>query len=390
MIHFIVTLIQVVAIIGCCSSCAYYLLCLWSAASFLREQKAGEGARPTQSLPPVSILKPLKGTDPEIYRSFRSHCLQDYPEYEIIFGVGDPNDPAVASVKRLRNEFPAAGIRLVICPEILGENRKLSNLAQMLRHARHSYLIVNDSDIRVEPDYLRGVITPLLQREIGMVTCLYRGIAASTLGSWLESLGISADFCAGVLVARTLEGGLRFGLGSTMALRREDLRRIGGFESIADYLADDYELGKRISELGLGVHLSEVVVETFLPAYTVREFVAHQLRWSRGMRDSRPGGYFGMVFTFGVVWSTLCVAVSGGKMWAWALLAVIWASRFLLGAVMDKTVLRNHRSFWNFLLLPFRDFVAAGVWLASFAGNTVTWRGDRFQLRNGKLIRRVS
>ena len=390
MIHFIVTLIQVVAIIGCCSSCAYYLLCFWSAVSFIRGRQAGEGARPKQTLPPVSILKPLKGTDPEIYRSFRSHCLQDYPEYEIIFGVGDPNEPAVASVKRLRNEFPAAGIRLVICPEILGENRKLSNLAQMLRHARHSYLIVNDSDIRVEPDYLRRVITPLLQREIGMVTCLYRGIAASTLGSWLESLGISADFCAGVLVARTLEGGLRFGLGSTMALRREDLRRIGGFESIADYLADDYELGKRISELGLGVHLSEVVVETFLPAYTVREFVAHQLRWSRGMRDSRPGGYFGMVFTFGVVWSTLCVAVSGGKMWAWALLAVIWASRFLLGAVMDKTVLRNHRSFWNFLLLPFRDFVAAGVWLASFAGNTVTWRGDRFQLRNGKLIRRVS
>jgi ceramide glucosyltransferase len=336
------------------------------------------------------MLKPLKGADPEIYRSFRSHCLQDYPEYEIVFGVSDANDPAVASVEQLRNEFPEAAISLVVCPEILGENRKLSNLAQMLRQARYSYLIVNDSDIRVEPDYLRCVIAPLLKKEIGMVTCLYRGISAPTLGSRLESLGISADFCAGVLAARTLEGGLRFGLGSTMAVRRDDLQRIGGFESFANYLADDYELGKRISELGLGVHLSEIVVETFLPAYSVREFVAHQLRWSRGMRDSRLGGYFGMVFTFGLVWSVVCVAVSGGKVWAWTLLAVTWFLRFLLAAVMDKSVLRSRGSLWNFLLLPFRDFAAAVVWLASFAGNTVTWRGDRFELRRGKLIRRAS
>jgi len=400
MIHFIVTIIQVVAIFGCCSSCAYYLLCLWSAASFIRGREAGRSARPTQAgltqdspistLPPVSMLKPLKGADPEIYRSFRSHCLQDYPEYEIVFGVSDANDPAVASVEQLRNEFPEAAISLVVCPEILGENRKLSNLAQMLRQARYSYLIVNDSDIRVEPDYLRCVIAPLLKKEIGMVTCLYRGISAPTLGSRLESLGISADFCAGVLAARTLEGGLRFGLGSTMAVRRDDLQRIGGFESFANYLADDYELGKRISELGRGVHLSEIVVETFLPAYSVREFVAHQLRWSRGMRDSRLGGYFGMVFTFGLVWSVVCVAVSGGKVWAWTLLAVTWFLRFLLAAVMDKSVLRSRGSLWNFLLLPFRDFAAAGVWLASFAGNTVTWRGDRFELRRGKLIRRAS
>ncbi len=371
----------------------------------MRWRKAGRSARPTQDcptqdcstqdpptpvLPPVSILKPLKGTDPEIYRSFRSHCLQDYPEYEIVFGVSDANDPAVASVEQLRNEFPAAAIRLVVCPEILGENRKLSNLAQMLRQARYSYLIVNDSDIRVESDYLQRVVAPLLHQEIGMVTCLYRGISAPTLGSRLESLGISADFCAGVLAARTLEGGLQFGLGSTMALRREDLQRIGGFESFADYLADDYELGKRIAELGLGVHLSEVVVETFLPAYSLREFVAHQLRWSRGMRDSRPGGYFGMVFTFGLAWSILCVAVSGGKMWVWSLLVVTWLLRCLVGAVMDKSVLRHRESFWNLLLLPFRDFAAVVVWLGSFAGNTVIWRGERFQLRNGKLIRRAS
>lgn len=397
MIHSIVTLFLVVAIIGCFSSCIYSLLCLWSAASFLRERKAAEGdrltaARSMQDFPPVSILKPLKGSDPEIYQSFRSHCLQDYPEYEIIFGVGEVTDPAAASVERLQREFPEAKIQLVVCPEILGANRKLSTLAQMLPQAHYAYLIVNDSDIRVESDYLRRIVTPLFQREtsnkeIGMVTCLYRGVAAPTLGSRLESSGISSDFCAGVLAARKLEGGLRFGLGSTMAFRRGDLQRAGGFESFADYLADDYELGKRISELGLEVYLSEVVVETFLPAYDLRGFLGHQLRWSRGMRDSRPGGYFGLVFTFGLIWSVLCVAISGGRGWAWALLAATFSLRFLLAAVMDKAVLRDHRSLWSLWLLPLRDLVAGAVWLASFAGNTVAWRGDRFELKDGKLIR---
>lgn len=392
MIHliFIVTIFQVVAIFGCFSSSAYYLLCLWSAASFLRERKAREGARPTRSLPPVSILKPLKGTDPEIYQGFRSHCLQDYPEYEIIFGIGEADDLAAASVEQLQREFPDTRIRLVVCPQILGTNRKLSNLAQMLPEARYAYLIVNDSDIRVEPDYLQRVVAPLLDEKIGMVTCLYRGLAAPTLGSRLESLGISSDFCAGVLAARKLEGGLRFGLGSTMAFRRDDLQRIGGFQSFADYLADDYELGKRISELGLGVHLSNVVVETFLPAYDVPGYLAHQLRWSRGMRDSRPGGYFGLLFTFGLLWAVLCVVTAEGAAWAWTLFAVTVLLRFFLAAVMDNWVLRG-RQFWrNCWLLPLRDFAGAAVWLASFAGNTVSWRGERFTLKGGKLTRNVT
>ena len=387
MIHSIVTIIQVVAIFGCFSSSIYYLLCLWSAASFLRARKMDHSARPTQDLPPVSILKPLKGTDPEIYQSFRSHCLQDYPEYEIVFGIGEANDPAVASVEQLQREFPGVRIRLVVCPEILGANRKLSNLAQMLPEAQYSFLIVNDSDIRVKPDYMRRVVAPLLNEKVGMVTCLYRGLPAPTLGSRLESLGISSDFCPGVLAAQKLEGGLRFGLGSTMAFRRDDLERIGGFESFADYLADDYELGKRISERGLGVHLSDVVVETFLPAYSMRGFLSHQLRWSRGMRDSRPGGYFGLVFTFGLVWSVICVVTAGGASWAWMLLAMTGLLRLMLAAFMDIVVLRGRQFIRSLWLLPLRDFVAASVWLASFAGNTVTWRGDRFELKDGKLLR---
>ncbi len=297
--------VEIVAGAGIVSSLLYYFLCLWSASVFLRERDRPRNARPAQNLPPVSILKPLKGIDPEIYQSFRSHCLQDYPEYEIIFGVSDPNDPAIASVKALQQEFPQHKIQFLVCPQILGANVKVSNLVQMLPVARYEHLIVNDSDIRVEADYLQRVVAPLSDPQLGLVTCLYRGVAAQTLGSRLESLGISTDFSAGVLAARQLEGGIRFGLGSTLAFRRSDLERIGGFRPIVDHLADDYELGARLAALGLTVELSDVVVETLLPPYRVADFIAHQLRWARGVRDARAAGYFGLIFTFGILWALL-------------------------------------------------------------------------------------
>jgi ceramide glucosyltransferase len=388
MFHSIVRIIEIVAVCGTVSSSIYYLLCLWSAAAFLRERKrADRSVHNTQFLPPVSILKPLKGTDPEIYDCFRSHCLQDYPEYEIIFGVSDVSDPAVESVKQLQREFPHREIRLVICRETLGANVKVSNLAQMLSDARYEHLIVNDSDIRVEPDYLRQIMTPLANNKVGMVTCLYCGEAAATLGSRLESLGISTDFCAGVLVARQLEGDIRFGLGSTLAFRRRDLDRIGGFESFVDYLADDYELGKRIAKCGLSVELSHVVVTTHLPDYTLRGFLAHQLRWARGVRDSRPGGYLGLVFTFGLLWSCLAVISAHGAVWAWLLLASVFVLRFAVASVVGGNVLHDHRLLRNLWLIPLRDLIAVGVWIVSLGGRTVTWRGDRFQLKGGKLSR---
>ncbi len=390
MIHSIFRLAEVVAAFGAICSSAYYLLCLWSASAFLRRRVAGEGALLAHDLPPVSILKPLKGTDPEIYQSFRSHCLQDYPDYEIIFGVSDPNDPAVASVRQLQSEFPALSIRLIVCDKTLGANVKVSNLAQMLAEARHQYLLVNDSDIRVEADYLRRVITPLANPQVGMVTCLYRGVAAATLGSRIESLGISTDFCAGVLAARQLEGGLKFGLGSTMAFRRGSLEKIGGFESFADYLADDYEFGRRIADLGLEVRLSEVIVETNLPAYRGPEFLSHQLRWARGVRDSRSGGYFGLVLTYGLLWSCVLVAASRGAIWAWILAGTTLFLRAAVALVVGKSVLRDRQLLRQLWLLPLRDLVGVGVWIASLAGHTVSWRGDRFELKNGKLIRVVS
>jgi ceramide glucosyltransferase len=373
----------------------YYLLCLWSAAAFLREREAGGGAfdcisgqvRPAQALPPISILKALKGTDPEMYESFRSHCLQDYPDYEIIFGVSDLNDPAIGSVKELQREFPDRKIKLVASPKILGANVKVSNLAQMLAEARYDYLIVNDSDIRVQPDYLRRVTAQLADPGIGMVTCLYRGIGGATRGSRLESLGISTDFCAGVLAARQLEGGIRFGLGSTLAFRRAELEQIGGFASFVDYLADDYELGKRIADLGLRVKLSGVVVETYLPSYSLPDFFAHQVRWARGVRDARAGGYLGLVFTFGLMWALLAVVASRGALWSFCALAVVLALRSAVALVVGRGVLYDRHLLKNAWLIPLRDLFAAGVWIVSLVGHTVTWRGDRFRLKDGKLTR---
>jgi ceramide glucosyltransferase len=257
----------------------------------------------------------------------------------------------------------------------------------MWPHAKYENILVNDSDIRVEPDYLQRVIAPLQNNEIGLITCLYRGIASPTLGSRLESLGISTDFAAGVLTARQLEGGIRFGLGSTLAFRRSDLETIGGFEAVVDYLADDYEIGKRIAQRGLKVKLSEVVVETFLPAYTLRQFLDHQLRWGRAVRDSRRGGYLGLVLTFGLPWAILALAFTRGVLWAWILLAVVASLRLAVALTVGWSVLRDGQVLSLLPLLPLRDFSALLIWVASLFGHEVIWRGDVFELKDGKLVR---
>jgi ceramide glucosyltransferase len=373
-------LVTIIAGLGTFSSVIYYIFCIWSAVNFLRKDDS-----PPSATPPVSILKPLKGTDREIYESFRSHCLQNYPQYEIIFGVSEPDDPAVAAVKSLQREFPNQSIQMVVCHEILGTNVKVSNLAQMLPHASYNILIINDSDIRVPREYLRRVVDPLSDPQIGMVTCLYRGVAAPTLGSRLEALGIATDFAPSVLVARQLEKGIRFGLGSTLAFRRVDLQRIGGLAAILDYLADDYELGKRIADLGLRVELSDLVVETFLPAYDLRGFFSHQLRWARGIRDARPAGYLGLIFTFGFFWSLVALLACRAP-WTWAALVLTLALRIAVASMLGGTVLKDRRSLRHAWLIPFRDLLAVIVWFSSFFGHAVTWRGRRYLLHEGRLI----
>jgi ceramide glucosyltransferase len=382
MIHQLLRIAELLAAAATIAGIAYCLLCIWSAARFLREaEKTVSGGES----PGVSILKPLKGTDPEMYENFRSHCLQDYSDYEIIFGISDPNDPATNLVKKLQTEFPQREIRLVHCDQNLGSNTKVSNLAQMLRHARYEYLIVNDSDIRVPRDYLRRVLAPLQDPNIGLVTCPYRGAANATLGSQLEALGISTDFLPGVLVAREIEG-IKFGLGSTLAFRRSELQKIGGFESFLDYLADDYYIGNRVASLGKQVELSNVAVESFLPLYTMRGFFDHQLRWARTVKDVRRWGYLGMGITFVLPWALLTLILAKAALWVLTLFAVALIARLAAAVYVSRKVLHD-RQIALLAWLPLRDIVALFVWLASFMGRTVNWRGDFFTLKDGKLAR---
>lgn len=369
----------VAAVLAICGM-GFYLLCLWSARSFLRRSREQQ----PEFAPPVSILKPLRGVDPQMYESFRSHCVQDYGEYEIIFGVNEADDPAADAVHELMREFPSCQIRLVICPEVLGTNRKTSNLVQMLQYAQHDYILINDSDIYVTPDYLRRVMAPFGRPEVGMVTCPYRGIAADTLGSKLESVGISTDFFAGVLSAWKIESGLHFALGSTLAMSRTALDAIGGLEPLVDHLADDFELGYRIAKAGFEVVLVDLVVETHLPAYTFREFFDHQMRWARSTRDSRRRGYIGVLLTFGLPWALISVLFTHGVWWSWTVLAVAVLLRAAVAirvarVVHDSSILRH---LW---LVPLRDLIAFWVWFASFTGHQVHWRGEIFILEDGKI-----
>ena len=382
-------LLEAVAAIGTAGSLFFYFLSALGLASFLndRRKKLNEPPLPESNLPPVSILKPLKGVDPEIWESFCSHCEQDYPQFQLIFGVSDPADPAIEVVRKLQAKYPNLPIELIVCDRVLGANIKVSNLVQMLPAARHELLLINDSDIRVPSDYLRKAIAPLRDASVGMATCLYRGAAAPTLGSHLEALGIGTDFVPGVLSARFLEKGLRFGLGSTLAFRRRDLEAIGGFEPLLDYLADDYELGRRIAATGKKVELSAATVTTFLPAYTLRQFFQHQLRWSRTIRDARRWGYAGLLFTFGLPWALATLAAARGAAWAWGLFALTFAARLAVGIVAAAVVLNDRQIFRNVALLPLRDLIAPLVWAAGFTGDRIHWRGEVFGLKDGRLSR---
>jgi ceramide glucosyltransferase len=374
--------LKIITALGTLCGMGYYILSLWSARWFLRKRRSSMN---TTFKPAVSILKPLCGADPHAYESLRSHCVQDYPEYEIIFGVSDPEDVAIPLVHRLMKEFPSLKIQLVLCSKSLGSNYKISNLIQMYPHAGHDYALVNDSDICVEPDYLQQVMTEFENDRVGMVTCLYRGIPGSTLGSKLEGIGISTDFIPGVLTARQVENGIHFALGSTLAFRRQALESIGGFDSVADYLGDDYELGKRIADAGDGVGLARCVVDHYLPDYSVSQYLAHQLRWNRSTRDSRPKGYLGLILTFGLPWAIACVVTAPEAQWSWLLLAATAGLRYALAFVVGVGILKDRELLTQSWLVPIRDLIAVGVWAASFTGRRIVWRGNAFTLENGKL-----
>ncbi len=358
---------------------AYYALCAWAGLRFLSQR-----GNASSFAPPVSIMKSLKGVDPHMRGAFRSHCLLDYPEYEVLFGVSDLSDPAVALVNEVQREFPDAQLRVIHCPQSLGANAKVSNLAQMLPQARYEHVLINDSDILVEPDFLRSVMRPFADAEVGVVTTMYRAVAGGSLWSKLEALGISTDFMGGVLIAREMEG-MKFALGATMATSKAVLGKIGGLESLVDVLGDDYELGARAAAAGYDVELASAVVETALADYSWRDFWDHQLRWARNIKDRRFAQYFGLIVSFGLAWGVLAAIVEPRVWWTWAALFAVLITRTLTAVIIGRRVLRDPQIGRTWWLIPMRDFIGFAVWLASFFGNTVVWRGEEFRVRNGKL-----
>ncbi len=369
----------------------FFLVSIVAARVFIHERRAKQ----PDFAPGVSILKSLKGLDPGMMDAFRSHCRQNYVgEFELLFGVATRNDPAATAVQALQAEFPKRAIRLIECPQQLGTNGKVSTLAQLATHARFDFLLINDSDITVSPRYLERVMCRFApapreahKSTVGMVTALYRGKSHATLPSRLEALGIAAEFMPGVLVSKMMEGGLHYGLGSTLAVRREALEKAGGLIAIVDHLADDYELGARIAHAGYRIALSSEVVETSVPAYRWRGFFDHQLRWLRTVRCSRPAGYAGLVFTHGLGWALANVLAGGLSPLSFWLLGLSFFLRLAQAMTVGAAVLGDHEVLPNLWLLPLRDIVAMGLWVAGFAGNTVVWRGERFALKNGKLAK---
>ena len=333
----------------------------------------------SSATPAVSILKPIRGRDTGFAEAILSHARQDYPEFEILFGVRSESDSAVPAIRDLMQRY--ANVRLILCDGD-APNGKVAVLTQLEREARFPILLVNDSDIRVEPDYLRNTASLLADPSIGLVTCLYRAVGES-LPAAFEALGISTDFAEGVLVARLL-GDSGFALGSTMAFRASDLSRIGGFAAIGQYLADDFQLGLRIRKLGLRISLAPVVVETHLGAGSWRDVWKHQIRWARTIRASRPGGYCGMIATQTTFWALF--AAAGGE-WPAFLIAV--ALRLCAAWRTGWSVLRDPEVPRRFWLVPLRDLFGSLVWIAGLLGTTVEWRGERLKLTGDGLIHKA-
>jgi ceramide glucosyltransferase len=382
--HALAFAVEIATTVLAVAGMGYFLAALVAARLFLAERRRPHPAFTAG----VSVLKSLKGVDPGMMDAFRSHCKQSYKgEYELLFGVASFGGSEAAAVGRLQREFPDQPIKLVKCPDRLGTNGKVSTLIQLAAHARYEYLLINDSDIFVGPRYLEQVMAGFAAPEVGMVTTLYRGRAHGTLASLFEALGIAADFQPSVLLSRLLEGGLRYGLGSTLAVRREALKNAGGLEGLVDQLADDYEMGARISKAGYRVALSEAVVETAVPAYDWRGYFDHQLRWLRTVRDARPGGYVGLIFTHGFAWALINVVASGLSPLSLWLLALSLFLRLGLAMTVGAEVLGDHQVLPSLWLLPLRDLAAIGLWAAGFAGNTIVWRGERFVVKGGKLFR---
>jgi ceramide glucosyltransferase len=365
----------------------YYLIGVYSAWRFFRMAHRGAGQTPPaqEVASPISVLKPVRGLDPDAYENFASFCRQDYSEFEILFAVNDAEDPAVPIVRKLIADFPGGSIRLIVVAERLGPNTKVSNLCRLVREARHDLLVITDSDVRAEPGYLRSVAAMFRDPGVGGVTALYRGRDNLQFVAAMDCVGSSAAFCGAALVARELEG-LKFMMGSTMATTKERLAEIGGFEAMVDLHSDDYELGHRISARGYRIELLPDPVWMAFPSQTLGAYLRHELRWAIGIRNIRPGGHFGMLFTHGLPWAIAAACVAPSAAVGAAYLAAYFVLRFAMAWTVGVWGLHDpvlRRRIW---LLPVRDLLSFFVWLASFAMNRIEWRGSVFTLEKGRMI----
>jgi ceramide glucosyltransferase len=352
----------------------YWLIALLMVYDFFRSR-----TEPGSSfMPPVSILKPVKGVDFQAYQNFASFCQQDYPDYEVIFGVADPADPIIPVIERLRRDFPERHIRLIIAVTF-GANRKASLLHYLVSEAKHEVLVVSDSDMRVTPDYLKRVVAPLADQQVGLVTCLYQSELPLNVTAGLEALHMGATFLPSVIVARKVIN-MRFAMGATVALRRHDLTRLGGFAAIADYLADDYQLGARIAALGLKVHLSNYVIACVLGATTFREQWEREIRWMRCTHISRPLEYPGLLLSYSLPLSAVLAVVSHFENASLRILVISLFLRWLVALLIS--VRTGDRQVRRWLLwLPARDLLSAVTWCVGGLGRQITWRGESFALQ---------
>ncbi|MBL8150066.1 MAG: bacteriohopanetetrol glucosamine biosynthesis glycosyltransferase HpnI [Blastocatellia bacterium] len=342
---------------------------------------------PSDHFPPISLLKPVRGVEDTTYQCFASFCNQDYPDYEIIFAVQDANDPVVELITKLQHSYSNCKIKLVVNSSLIGANAKVSNLYNALPHAKHNIILISDSDIKVNKDYLRYLVKPFSDKKTGVVTTLYRAVGNRHLTTILEAIGISTDFLVGVVVARGL-GNVDFALGATMAIKKEVLNKIGGFSSFADYLGDDYMLGNLTAKAGYQVEILNYVVETVMPDYDFTSFFRHQVRWARNIRYSRPGGYLGLIFTQTTAISLLSAIFFYTSNTILILSLIALLIRLLVAWVVGIYGLKDLITQKYFFLTPIRDIVGFVVWLISFFGNSIEWRGSKFRvIQGGKLIK---
>lgn len=362
-------------------ACLYSLFTLYAARRLFRDKQL-----PLTSLPPVSLLKPLKGASADLYDYLASFCRLDYPHFQLLCGVRDPRDPAIAIVQQLQSDFPHRDIVLIVNPEVIGSNYKVSTLHYLTRLAKHDILVITDSDVAVTPDYLQAIIPPLANPQVGLVTCPYRGGTMSPFASLIESLLINTGFASMIIVASQVEK-TTYAFGATIAVKRQALEKIGGFAALADYLADDYYLGNLVARAGYDIRLVPYVVETHPGVVGIRALLHHQLRWARTQRLCRPSGYFGTLVTYGTMWAILSVVLfpSSPAIWQLALATIgvrLYTTSLISDIFLDATATR--RFLW---LVPLTDLLSFVIWCLSLRGNTVRWGEYKFRVhRTGKMV----